>query len=95
VIDNDHFKEKIDRDHDDVKNAQRENASVNEQQMFPFDPLHKTEHGKSKGDGDRDKTCPIRDRVQRHVHARQCVHVAVQRGKAYARSVGADRLHVN
>ena len=84
MIDNDYFKEKIDRYHNDVEYAECENASVNEQQTFPFDPLHKTEHGKSKGDGDRDKPCPIRNRVQRHVHARQCVHVAVQRGKAYA-----------
>lgn len=65
------------------------------EKAFPPNELHQSQNGKSKWNSDWNQTQPIRQYVERPMHARQRMERTVDRSKVDAGAIWPDWLHIH
>ena len=95
AVDDNEFKEDIYCHNEKVKATEKQDAAVYRKEVFPTNPLNKTENGKSKCHCDGDQSEPVGNRVKRHIHANEVADKAVQSGKPHRRVARTDCRYVN
>ena len=95
VVDRDHLKNQVTKDHQNVIQPQKNDVRIDPEQASPPDELKDADDSKAHADGNGDKSQPIRNRVYGHMYARKMMKPKVERRKADLCSVRANCLHVN
>ena len=88
------LKKHISAEYEDVKYTKNQDAAVNLQNVFSFNPLYQPKDCKPKGYEDCHDTCPIGDVVKRHVYTKQIMDGIIDTCVRNGRTVWAYRLYI-
>lgn len=94
AVDHMELKKHISAEYEDVKHTKNQDAAVNLQNVFSFDPLYQPKDCKTKGHEDCYDTSPIGNVIQSHVDSEQIMDCMVDTCVRNGRTIWSYRLYI-